>query len=696
MKRLFNIILVFALLFTLVGCAKNKTENNTTPSTKEVVRHTFDKGIHRLNSTDVSDKYIVKDGKTDFIIVKPTKSDSILTLAVSEFTTFFERATGIQMPTYLDSSDDPLVKNPNGYKFSIGETSLLTDLGEEFLKAHEVDFDLLKADGVRIFNYNNTIYLLGGSSYGTLYAVYDFLQICFNYEFYSRDCLVIDKNVKTLPYKEFDVLDIPDIPFRSFGNNISYPNKKMIWPNEIESGYITQYDINNITKRYRYQSNVDIFLPIYEQYGGTTYNYGYHNTNYYAGPNIKDKNGNLNWRTNWGSTAGNELCYTAHGNKEDLDALIDTCVDKVIYSLTLDRWSTRKYVGFTVVDGGFQCHCEACEEAYKADGNSYCGAIIRCANRIMEKVRDWMDSNGQKDRELMMFFFAYGPTEAAPVVYDEATDTYKPANDSVICRDDVACFLCTHNDTRNIYFAEGENKEDIKEIYKWSAVSKHMFNWFYQQRYHLYAAYFDTITMLNSDFYQYVANQNSEFAFNQGHYVGDNMQSYGALNEYIFYKLMWDVTTDVEKITKDYFKNMYNDASDTMYEAFTMEREHSMTVSCDIAVGEYNYSNVRDSKNYPYRSYLLPLIEKYEEALMEIEPLKETDYGEYVLVKERINAELVSPLYLSLYYYGTSSESPFDNETKYKYVNMLIEICSNVDYYTNEGGASILTYVKGF
>ena len=121
-----------------------------------------------------------------------------------------------------------------------------------------------------------------------------------------------------------------------------------------------------------------------------------------------------------------------------------------------------------------------------------------------------------------------------------------------------------------------------------------------------------------------------------------------------------------------------------------------MTVSCDIAVGEYNYSNVRDAKNYPYKSYLLPLIEKYEKALEEIEPLKETDYGEYLLVRERINAELVSPLYLSLYYYGTSGESPFNNEIKYKYVNMLIDICSNVDFYTSEGGASILTYAKGF
>ena len=647
MKKIISLLLLVVSLFVLASCSSRTTRTNNNLTVKE--RYTYNGGIHKFKVEDVPGKYIIKDGMTDFIVVKPTTTNSVLTLAVSEFTTFFERCTNISIQTYLDSSTDPIINDSNQYRFSIGETTILKELGEDYLKEHEVNADFLGADGIRIFTVGNTIYLVGGSNYGTLYAVYDFLELCFGYEYYFRNCIEYDKNVTELAFKNFDVTDIPDIPFRSTGNNISYANTKRIWGNEIDSGYIEQYDISNITPRYRYQSTTTIFLPIYEQYGGSVYNYGYHNSNYYAGPTIKDKNGELNWRANWGSSVGNELCYTAHGNEEDLTALIETCADKIIYSLQIPNYNNRKYVGFTVVDGGFQCHCDACEEAYKNDGNSYCGAIIRCANRIMEIVRDWMDNNGQENRELMMFFFAYGPTEAAPVIYDDETKTYVPANDSVVCRDDVACFLCTHNDSRSIYFAEGENEEDIKELYKWSACSKHMFNWFYQQRYHLYSAYFDTISMLNSDFYQYVANNNSEFSFNQGHYVGDMMQGYGALNEYIYSKLMWDVTTDVEKTTKEFFKAMYKDASDTMYEAFIMEREHSMTVSCDIAVGEYNYSNVRDAKNYPYKSYLLPLIEKYEKALEEIEPLKETDYGEYLLVRERINAELVSPLYLSLY-----------------------------------------------
>jgi flagellar assembly factor FliW len=118
-----------------------------------------------------------------------------------------------------------------------------------------------------------------------------------------------------------------------------------------------------------------------------------------------------------------ELCYTAHGVEEDLDALVEACANKIIYSLTLDRWADRQYVGFTIMDGGYQCTCKACEEAKKADGGSYAGAIIRVANRMMEIVKEWMKNNGQADRELNLFFYAYGTTEKAPVIYDEEQGT---------------------------------------------------------------------------------------------------------------------------------------------------------------------------------------------------------------------------------------------------------------------------------
>ncbi len=689
MKKILSIILagVFltALSFTLFSCKKEEDE--------ALQRYTYDKGVHDYTAPEIDGKYIVQNGTTDYVVVMPSQASSKVELAVEEFKTLFKRATNIEISTVLDNSSDPVLTDENAKRISIGETSLISALSEK-----EYNQSALGFDGVRIITKNNTVYLLGGSLYGPLFAVYDFMQICFNYEFYYRNCIEMDTNVQNLKLRAFNVTDIPDIATRLRGNNITL--HKTAWDFELDSGLVDATDIERAMKRYRYIDGPEIYLPIYTEVDGTEYSYGFHNAYNYVHPTSKE-----GWRNTWisdNAPANNpmyqELCYTAHGNQEDLTALVDACANKIIYSLGLEQWKDRTYVGFTIMDGGFQCTCDACEDAKGQDGGSYAGAIIRVANRIMAKVKAWMKDNGQENRTLNMYFLAYGTTEKAPVVYDETAKKYVPANDSVICRDDVYAYICTHNDARSIYWADGENKEDIEELVKWNAVAKHSFNWFYQQRYVNYSAYFDTFSMLNNDMYAYALLNGASHVVNQGDYRGETVTGYGLLNEYVFSKMMWDCTLKVEDLCKKFFKAMYKDASDTMYEIFISEREHSMTVSQDISVGEYNYSRPRNAALYPYKAHLLPLIEKYEKALSEIEILKQTSPKEYELVRQRINTEYVAPLYLTLSFYGGKEVRPFSNEKKLEYKSKLTAIAEDMYflcYESNPIGPNMLDFAKG-
>ena len=683
-------ILSFSVCLSFAGC----TEQNNI----EVERYTYNGGVHIYTAPENDGKYIVENGASDYVIIVPYGADSRTELAVDEFKMLFKRATNIELPTVLDNSEDPVLKNDNAKRISVGETRLITEMSESERKAFGYNPSILGFDGVRIITKNNTVYLLGGSMYGTLYAVYDFMQICFNYEFYYRNCIQIDTNVQNLKLRQFDVTDIPDIATRLRGNNVSL--FKEGWSFELESGIVDATDIERAMQRYRYVDSTEVYLPIYTEVGGTEFNYGSHDVYNYVHPSSAE-----GWRSSWlsdNAPANNpmfqELCYTAHGNEEDLTALVEACANKIIYSLTLDRWNDRSYVGFTIMDGGYQCTCEACESAKLQDGGSYAGAIIRVANRIMEKVKSWMKDNGQANRTLNMYFLAYGTTEKAPVIFDEKENKYVPANDSVICRDDVYAYICTHNDCRSIYWADGENKEDIEEIVKWNAVTTHIFNWFYQQRYVNYSAYFDTFSMLNNDMYAYAILNGAEHVINQGDYRGETVTGYGILNEYVYSKLMWDCTLQVEDLCKNFFKAMYKDASDTMYEIFSIEREHSMSVSQDITVGEYNYSRPRNASLYPYKAYLLPLIEKYEQALSEIEVLKQTSPNEYEIVRQRINTEYVAPLYLTLSFYGSKDVRPFSNEKKLEYKQKLTAIAEDMYflcYESNPIGPNMLDFAKG-
>ena len=701
MKKIISLILT-AMLFTsfcgsLVACSPTNKEPEK-PKVESQQRYTYDGGVHDFTAPEVNDKYIVQDGVTDYVLVVPANASERVELAIDEFKVLFKRATNIEIPSVLDNSGDPILTDENAKRISIGETSLVTSMSDAEKQELGYNPSVLGSDGVRIVTRKNTVYILGGSFYGVLYSVYDFMQICFNYEFYYRNCIEMDQNVKNLKLRNFNVIDIPDIATRNYGNCVSV--FKDAWDFELDSGVVDATDVSRAMQRYRYSTTTEIFLPIYETVGGTVFNYGFHNVYYYVNPKEPDI-----WRSTWLSDAApsgdptfQELCYTAHGNKEDLDALVEACAKKIIYSLGMEKWNDRKYVGFTIMDGGFQCECEACVKACEADGGSYAGAIIRVANRMMEKVRDWMAANGQKDRELNLFFFAYGTTEKAPVKYNEATKSYEPANQSVICRDDVYVYICTHNDCRSIYWADGENKQDIEEIVKWGAVADHMFNWFYQQRYVLYSAYFDTFSMMNNDMYAYVLQNGASYAFNQGDYRGETVTGYGLLNEYVYSKLMWDATLSIEDLTKKFFKAMYKDAADTMYEIFVDEREYSMSVSQDVTVGEYNYSKPDKASLYPYKARLLPLIEKYEKALSEIEILKKTSPNEYELVRQRINTEYVAPLYLTLRFHASKGVMPFSNEKKLEYKEKLTAIAEDMSflcYETITNPPTMLDFAKG-
>ena len=695
MKKIISIVIctvmLAASLFSLSAC-KEKIE---LPEAQK--RYTYTGGVHDLTAPEIDGKYIVKDGATDYVLVIPAAADSRVELAADEFRVLFKRATNIDIPSVRDDSGDVVLTDDNAKRISVGETTLITSRSEKEKAELGYDRGMLGLDGVRIITENNTVYLLGGTFYGVLYSVYDFMQICFNYEFYYRNCIEMDRNVKNLKLRDFNVTDLPDIATRCYGNNVSL--FKDAWAFELNSGVVDATDVSRAMQRYRYINSTEIYLPIYTEVDGTEYTYGLHSAYYYVHPESKE-----GWRGTWLSDAADvnnhayqELCYTAHGNEEDLEALVTACANKIIYSLTLDRWSDRNYVGFTIMDGGYQCTCKACDEAYRKDGNSYAGAIIRVCNRIMEKVKAWMAENGQEERELYLYFLAYGTTEKAPVIYDEEKSKYVPANDSVICRDDVCAYLCTHNDSRSIYYADGENKQDIEELVKWGAVTKHIFNWFYQQRYVLYSAYFDTFSMLNNDMYAYALQNGATYVNNQGDYRGETVTGYGILNEYVFSKLMWDCTLDMEELCKKFFKAMYKDAADTMYEIFVGEREYSMTVSQDTSVGEYNYSKPDRASLYPYKAHLLPLMEKYEKALSEIEALKVTSPDEYELVRQRINTEYVAPLYLTLRFYGSKDVRPFSNEKKLEYkakLKAIAEVMYFLCYESEPVGPNMLDFAN--
>ncbi len=173
-------------------------------------RYTYE-GTHEFNYTETSN-YMVKNGASDYILLIPdnTSGRTQLLAARDEFVRLFRRATGIKISYYTESSTSSKVTSAiNTGKFiSLGDTKLLANSGVDVP-------DNLGLDGCIIRTQGNSVYIAGGSDYGALYGVYDFMSICFGFEPYYKDCVVIDTNVSELKLYNFDVTDIPDFASRA-------------------------------------------------------------------------------------------------------------------------------------------------------------------------------------------------------------------------------------------------------------------------------------------------------------------------------------------------------------------------------------------------------------------------------------------------------------------------------------------------
>ena len=165
---------VMACSMMLSACGKEDSAPVTMVDTVKPV--TYTDGVHDFTAPE-TDGYIVKNSTTEYRIVVPEIQDEFSKAAEEEFVFFFEQATGIEIPVVKESGAG-LMHSSTAKYISIGNTKMLASAGLT------VDEHILGSQGVRIKTVDDTIYLFGGAQQGVLYAVYDFMQIVFDYEIY--------------------------------------------------------------------------------------------------------------------------------------------------------------------------------------------------------------------------------------------------------------------------------------------------------------------------------------------------------------------------------------------------------------------------------------------------------------------------------------------------------------------------------
>lgn len=639
-KRVISIILGAITAFSfLCSCGCSPKENSVSSSvsqeqTEGVRKYTFN-GTHIFTAPERTD-YLVQNGRTEYTLVVPKNADTYTSMALSEFLNFFQQATGITMP-YITEDDTGLTHSTTAKYISIGDTKMYQSAGLTF------DEKVIKAEGVRIVTKDNTVYINGGKEGGVLYAVYDILQILFNFDVFYQDCWYIDKNVKDLKMRNFDVTDVPDIQ-----------NRQNVF-------YCVSGNQNNIAYRFRQPKNyLSDIMPLGDSENGETEG-SIHNSKMIISENYEG------YESQWSGDGTRQLCYTAHGDVESYNRMVDRAVE--VIKKCLIKYNPKDYpqyrVGtFTVVDGAQNCSCQTCAKLKDKYGAHSAGPLLFC-NAVMAKIRPWMEEAGNeayRRDDFRLFFYAYNSYIEPPVLYNEATEEYEFTSPDLKMRDDVGLFIATAPCVQfscNVY-------EDVNEPYrtryiKWANVASNIYVWTYCINFIEYQAYTGH-EVFDTDYYQFMAQADIYAWMNQGA-NNSYVSSFQEMKAYLEAKFTWNTNLDRMELVNRYFENMYGPASGTMKEIMMQMQSHRDALLQSLNyfdnINASNHLSLRHKRFWPLQ-LMREWISLFDKAYAEIEKAyKSSDPEMYQTLKTHIDREFLGTAF---HYLDAYKDNPIDVE----------------------------------
>ena len=628
MKKIISILLVLALFVSLAACGKNNESNGGggesifVPDQPGKVSNRYNENSDKWTATHwfegkEKDDYIVKNGTTEYKILVPELT-TFTTFARDELVRFFNEATGIKLEVVQDES---ISHTADGKYISLGDTNAFKTSGLS------VDKSALGRDGVRILTKDKTVYIVGGTDNGVLYGVYDFLKMNFGFEVYYKDCYDLDTGVKEVKLRDYNVTDISDIP----------------WKARVGILQCESQDADDYMFAYRMRTTdmlEDLMFPIHEGLGDSTSKSDrLHNSLFYL-----PKDQYLVSDPEFYSTKGEQLCYTARGNKEKYEKMIDICVQKVEQSI---KWyPTLNTVHIGIMDNWQSCECDACKAFAAAHNNAESAAVYKFVQDMARKVVDWMnlpENEEYKRDDLQFTFFAYQWTLKPPFEIKEDGEVVI-ADDIVPDADlKIKPFNAFSSFDFGIRMDSPTNAEQIEYATQWAQYVSDGWSWTYGCFFNDYFCFYDPYTFYD-DYYKWLYEQKYQFTFAQFHSRQRGADTgFYTLANYVTCKLTWDSSLSTADLIDDYFNAMYSDAADAMKEVF---------YECRIWFAENHEkegwgwsSNQLQPTNNPNLislGFINTLFTKLDKAYAAIEKYSK-DEATYAKLKEHIDIEWLFP-----------------------------------------------------
>lgn len=568
----------------------------------------------------------IQNSGSDYKIVLPAETLYNERLAADEINSFVFEASGIKLPCVADTDVE---YSADAKLIILGNTAFNDKSG--------VDFSSIPEQGYTVKTVDSNVFICG-ENYGVLYGAYDFLHDQLDYEMYAVDEIALARNVTDLKLVNFNKSDSPDILYRSPSNG----------------------DLSSALSQSRMRMNGNIWMTENGNWVHNSFDEFFPKSKYESTK-----------RDLWYSLDGEQLCYTARGNAEELALMQNTVLER-LKELVNKYFGVNDYRGaisFTQEDEAPMCTCDACS-AEKQKYGTNAAAIIHFINPVAREFKAWLDET-YPGHEVDIVIFAYQDAETAPVKIENGQ--YVPIDDTVILEDNVGLFYAPfYADYLHDFYHE-KNTTYLETFKKWSVISDNLYLWTYNASFINYMAWFDTFNIMSVN-YKMARDFNVRYLFDNGRYNTSALTGFDYLKSYLNAKLSWDVDADYAKLLDNFFLNYFKDAEDPMRKYFDDFRTwmEYLKATNETLPGRQN-SYIYTAENFP-KQVLEKWMKYIDEAYEAIAPMKERDPQTYEKLYGRICKESLAVRFQLIQLHAAKYEAS-------ELEQMKIDFKKDADYY---------------
>ncbi|MCQ2742042.1 MAG: DUF4838 domain-containing protein [Bacilli bacterium] len=605
-SKLLSLIFAASSIVALAACSSDPTKKGNAiedPTTEKVSSDT----LHDVKITENKVRAFVKNGYSEYKIVYGETLEGAAARAAGYIQGCISSATGVNLERVPVESIGTIVS---------GDKYILVGCENKFAEAgFSLDGLNLASAGYRVVTKENNCFIAANKAEGYHLAGLAFLRAVLGYDMISEDTVIYTKKGDTLP--DMDITERPDFEYRLFTNCLS--NTDLI--------YGTGFNPSG-----------SLFIP----FGGAgvhnclkvlpsdTY-YGEHPL-WYSGP----------------AGSSQQLCYTAHGDNSEREAMLNTVYEKL--KIAVADNPNMNNITFTQEDTPTCCTCDECNR-FLAKYGSVSSTILGFVNDLDDRLQADIKAGKIPGRDgsvgFHIYFFAYNATIDAPTAPEgEKPSKYTQGNENVgvIVAPIAAAFTKSFNHPDNAKLANLVNK--------WGKICNHLCTWLYECNFKNYMYIYNSFENLIEN-YRFCKNANASFMYNQGIRQNTASTAFVRFREYLASKAQFDLRVKYGEVRDTFFENYFREASPIMMKLFNqMTQWETHLEETESTLNGGIYELIEKTEWWP-SGLLKDWLKTIDNAYEAVAKYKASNPSLYKTLCDHINLESLFPRYVLYKLHGS-------------------------------------------